>query len=246
MRFLKAVILDDEPDAVSLLQLQLTKYCPQINNITAFTNPQKALLEIKSLKPDLLLIDIEMPLMNGFEVLQALIPFDFPVIFITAYNQYAVKAFKFNALDYLVKPIDTNDLIEAVIRAEKKQTPTTTQLSLLQKQMRGEPVNKIAIPTQNGISFIDLNEIIYAEASDNYSKLILNDGKIFIVSKTLKDLQEVLEESHFLRIHRQYIINLNHVKHFNRTESLLTMVNKAELSIARNQKERLIEMYKRL
>ncbi len=113
--------------------------------------------------------------------------------------------------------------------------------------MRGEPATKIAIPgQQGGISFIDLNDIIYSEASNNYSKLILTNGNRFIISKTLKDVQEVLEEEHFLRVHRQYIINLNHVKQFNRNEGVITMDNGDHLPIARNQKERLIERYRSL
>jgi two-component system, LytTR family, response regulator len=244
MKSLKVVIIDDEVDAVSLLQLQLAKHCPQINTTSTYTNPLIALQDIKQLAPDVLFLDIEMPLMNGFEVLQKLMPFRFAVIFITAYNQYAIKAFKFNALDYLVKPIDTNELIEAVERAQKSQTLTNGQLSALQKQIQGEPIKKIAISSHTGVSFIDLNEIVYAESDSNYSTLVLINGKRFVISKTLKDLQELLEESHFLRIHRQYIINLNHVHHLDRTKSILTMVNKAELIVARNQKDKLIEMYK--
>ena len=240
---LRTIIIDDEPDSVKLLQLQLAQSCPQVEVITAYNSSVKATNEIESLQPDLLFLDIEMPVINGFELLNKLSHLSFSVIFITAYNQYALKAFRFNALDYLVKPIDTNDLLEAVAKAEKKIKPTSTQLSLLQRQMRGELATKIAIAGQNGVSFIELNEIVFAEASNNYSKLILADKRVFILSKTLKDVQEVLEESHFLRVHRQYIINLNHVKQFNRNESILIMDNGEHLPIARNQKERLVEKY---
>lgn len=240
---LRTIIIDDEPDSLKLLQLQLAQSCPQVEVITAYTSSIKAANEIESLQPDLLFLDIEMPVIDGFELLNKISHLSFSVIFITAYNQYALKAFRFNALDYLVKPIDTTDLLEAVAKAEKKIKPNSTQLSLLQRQMRGEIATKIAIAGQNGVSFIELNEIVFAEASNNYSKLILTDKRIFILSKTLKDVQEVLEESHFLRVHRQYIINLNHVKQFNRNESILTMDNGEHLPIARNQKERLIEKY---
>ncbi len=240
---LKTLIIDDEPDAVHLLQLQLAQNCPQVEVIATFTSSVKAVNEIENLQFDLLFLDIEMPVINGFELLQKILHLHFSVIFITAYNQYALKAFRFNALDYLVKPIDTSDLLEAVAKAEKKIKPTTTQLSLLQRQMRGEIATKIAIPGQNGVSFIELNEIVFVEASNNYSKLILTDKRIFTISKTLKDVQDVLEESHFLRVHRQYIINLNHVKQFNRNESLLTMDNGEQLPIARSQKEKLNERY---
>ena len=147
-------------------------------------------------------------------------------------------------MDYLVKPIDTNELLEAVAKAENRIKPTSSQLTMLQKQLRGEPVTKIAIPGQHGVTFIDLNEIVYSEASNNYSKLILSDGRHFLISKTLKDVQEVLEEEHFLRVHRQYIINLNHVKQFNRNEGVLTMTNGENIPVARNQKERLVEKYR--
>ena len=240
---LKTIIIDDEVDSTRLLQLQLAQNCPQVEVVAMYNSSVKAVSEIEILKPDLLFLDIEMPVMNGFELLEKILHLDFSVVFITAYNQYAIKAFRFNALDYLVKPIDTNDLIEAVAKAEKKLKPTSTQLSLLQRQMRGEIATKIAIPGQNGVSFIELNEIIYVEASNNYSKLVMADKRIFTVSKTLKDVQDVLEESHFLRVHRQYVINLNHVKQFNRNESILIMDNGEHLPIARNQKEKLIEKY---
>ena len=229
------------------LQLQLAQHCPEIEIAGTFTSSVKALSVIEKLEPDLVFLDIEMPVMNGFELLEKILHLPFSVIFITAYNHYALKAFRFNAVDYLVKPVDANDLVEAVAKAAKRVKPTATQLSLLQKQLRGEPATRIAIPgQQGGISFIDLNDIIYSEASNNYSKIILTDGNRFLISKTLKDVQEVLEEEHFLRVHRQYIINLNHVKQFNRNEGVLTMDNGDYIPIARNQKERLIERYRSL
>jgi len=244
MTTLRTLIVDDEPDAVNLLRLQLQQHCPQVQVVGGFTDSTRALEEIEILQPDLLFLDVEMPVMNGFELLEKLAPIQFSIVFVTAYNQFALKAFKFNALDFLVKPVDTQELMEAVDKAERQHKPTATQLSQLQKQLRGEPVTRIAIPAQNGVSFIDLNDIVYAEASNNYSKLFLKDGNQFLVSKTLKDVQEVLEEEHFLRVHRQYIINLNHVKQLNRNEGILTMVNGDRLPIARNQKERLIERYR--
>jgi two-component system LytT family response regulator len=244
---LKTIIVDDEPDSIKLLSLQLSQHCPEVVIAGMYTSSVKALPAIEKIQPDLLILDIEMPIMNGFELLEKILHLPLGIIFITAYNEYALKAFRFNAVDYLVKPVDAEDLIEAITKASKRIKPTATQLSLMQKQMRGEPATKIAIPgQQGGVSFIDLNEIVYSEASNNYSKLILTDGKQFLISKTLKDVQEVLEEEHFLRVHRQYIINLNHVKHFNRNEGILTMDNGDHIPIARNQKERLTERYRSL
>lgn len=241
---LRTIIIDDEPDSVRLLQLQLAENCPNTEVIATFTSSAKALAEIELLNPDLLFLDIEMPVINGFELLEKILHLDFSIVFVTAYNQYALKAFRFNALDYLVKPVDTEELIEAISKAQKSIKPTSAQLDMLQKQLRGQPVTKIAIAGQTGVSFIDLSNIIYSEASNNYSKLILSDGSTFLVSKTLKDVQEVLEEETFLRVHRQYIINLNHVKQLNRNEGILTMTNGDHIPIARNQKEKLIEKYK--
>lgn len=241
---LRTIIIDDEPDSVNLLRLQLAQYCPQMEVVGSFTSSVKALQQVETLQPDLLFLDIEMPVMNGFELLEKILHLNFSVVFVTAYNQFALKAFRFNALDFLVKPIDTKELTEAVAKAEKQSKPTASQLTMLQKQLRGEPITKIAIPGQHGVSFIDLNDIIFSEASNNYSKLVLTDGRTFLISKTLKDVQEVLEEAHFLRVHRQYIINLNHVKQFNRNEGILTMTNGENIPVARNQKERLVEKYR--
>jgi two-component system LytT family response regulator len=245
VKTIKTIIVDDEPDSVQLLQLQLTQYCPEIEICGTYTSSVKALDAIEKIQPDLLFLDIEMPVMNGFELLEKTLHIPLSVIFVTAYNQYALKAFRFNAVDYLVKPVDGDDLIEAVAKAIKRAKPDTTQLSQMQKQMRGEPATRIAIPgQQGGISFIDLNDIIYSEASNNYTRIIMKDGNRFLISKTLKDVQEVLEEEHFLRVHRQYIVNLNHVTHFNRNEGILTMDNDDFIPIARNQKEKLIERYR--
>jgi two-component system LytT family response regulator len=240
---LPTVIVDDEPDSVKLLQIELEKHCPQVDIIGIYTDPKKAVQDIEKLAPQLLFLDIEMPILNGFELLERILHINFSVVFVTAYNQFALKAFKFNALDYLVKPFDTPELIAAVAKAQKQSKPSATELSLIKRQLQGEPISKIAIPGNNGIFFIDFNEIIYVEASNNYSKVLLSDGRQFTISKTLKDVQEVLEERHFLRVHRQYIINLNCLKQFNRNESILTMDNGDAIPIARNQKERLSEKF---
>lgn len=241
---IKAVIVDDEPDSVSLLKLQLLEHCPHVEVVGSYTSSVKALQDIEQLNPDLLFLDVEMPVMNGFELLEKVLHLHFSVVFITAYNQFALKAFRFNALDFLVKPVEINDLTEAVSKAESRISPSSSQLSMLQKQLRGEPITKIAVQGHHGVTFIDLNDIVLVEASNNYSKLVLKDKNVFIISKTLKDVQEVLEEDHFLRVHRQYIINLNQVKQFNRNEGILTMITGETLPVARNQKERLVEKYR--
>lgn len=243
MNLLKAIIVDDEPDSIALLQLQLQKHCKQTMVVGTYDSSVLALPAIKMLQPDILFLDIEMPELNGFQLLEKLVPLRFNIIFVTAYNEYAIKAFRYNALDYLVKPVLATNLIDAVEKAVQHVKPSDMQINLLQRQMNGEAINKIAVSTQSGISFISLANIVYAEASGNYSVLIMDDGSQFVITKTLKDVQDLLEERHFFRIHRQFIINLNKVKHFDRIDFVLTMDNKAELPVARVQKEKLMAKF---
>lgn len=243
MKTLNIVIIDDEEDSISLLRIQLKRHCEQVGAIHSFSNPIRALAEIESLSPDLVFLDIEMPELNGFQLLEKLMPVTFKVVFTTAYNEFAIKAFRFSALDYLVKPIDVNDLIEAVNKAAVKLNPSDEQLNHFQRQMNSERVNKIAVSSLSGVVFINLDDILYIEASSNYSILVLLDGEKVIVSKTLKDVQEILENRNFFRIHRQYIINLNKVKFFNKNDCLLTLENNKQLQVARIQKDKLIEKF---
>jgi len=244
MTKLRTILVDDEPDCVNLLKFELQQHCPQIEIVGTFSSSTKALNEIDLLYPDLVFLDIEMPVMNGFELLEKLMPINFNIIFVTAYNQFAIKAFRFSALDYLVKPFDINDLVEAVAKAEKQQQPSTTQLEKLQREIKGAAITKIAIPGQNGVTFIEINDIVFAEASSNYTKLVLLNKQQHIISKTLKDVQDVLEQQHFLRIHRQYIINLNHVKQFFRGDNMYVVMDNGEnIPVARSQKDKLVERY---
>ncbi len=244
MKKLRTILIDDEPDCTSLLKFELIHNCPQVEVVAVFNSSTKALEEIELLEPDLIFLDIEMPLMNGFELLEKLMPINFNIVFVTAYNQFALRAFKFNALDYLVKPFDVTELVAAVNKIEKNNLPSQVQLESLQKELKGAAISKIAIPGQNGVSFIEVNEIEYAESSSNYTKLVLINKQTHLLSKTLKDVQDVLEDLHFLRVHRQYIINLNHVKQFYRGENMyLVMTNGENIPVARSQKDKLVEKY---
>lgn len=243
---IKTILLDDEPDAIKLLQLQIDKNCPNVEIIGTYTNPKLAIQSIKKTPPDLLLIDVEMPNLNGFDVLEKLMPIDFSIIFVTAFNQYAIRAFKYNAIDYLVKPIDISELQNAIEKASQRTRISEMELKLVKQHRLEKTIDKIAVSTQNGIHFIDLKDIIMAESKNNYSVLTLSNKSSFTISKTLKELQEILEESHFLRIHRQYIINLNELLHFNKTDCLLTLKNNINVPVARNKKDTLIEMYRNI
>ncbi|MCO5949878.1 LytR/AlgR family response regulator transcription factor [Mucilaginibacter flavidus] len=244
---LKAIIIDDEPDCVKLLALQLKMYCPQIQVVAECTDSQEGLLKITALLPDLVFLDIEMPVMNGFQLLEKIGQINFSLVFVTAYDQFAVKAFRFSALDYLLKPIDGKDLKTAVEKAEQRKWPDKQQLSLLKQQLQGGEKafpDKIALPFQNGVTFVEIKNVIYCESDNNYTRFTMLGGQQHTVAKTLGDIQEVLEERNFLRVHRQYLVNLDHIKKYVRGEgNYLTLSNDKNIPVARNQKERLIEKF---
>lgn len=244
---LKAIIIDDEPDCVKLLALQLKMYCPLVQVEAACTSSEEGLIKIRELKPDIVFLDIEMPMMNGFELLEKIENIQFSLVFVTAYDKFAVKAFRFSALDYLLKPIDGKDLKAAVEKATQRHWPQTQQVSLLKQQLHGGSKSlpdKIALPYQNGVTFAEIKLVIYCESENNYTRIHTTDGNQYMVAKTLGDIQEVLEERNFLRIHRQYLINLDHIKKYVRGEgNYVIMSNNQSIPVARNQKEKLIEKF---
>ena len=244
---LKAIIVDDEPDCVKLLALQLKLYCPDVKVIAECTSSEDALHEIKMHKPNIVFLDIEMPVMNGFQLLEQLGTINFSLVFVTAYDQFAVKAFRYSALDYLLKPIDAKDLQAATQKAALQQWPDKQQLSLLKNQVNGaERVvpDRIALPFQNGVAFAEIRSILYCQSENNYSRFFTVDGRQHVVARTLGDVQEILEERNFLRVHRQYLVNLDHIVKYVRGEgNFLVLTNGQQVPVARAQKERLIERF---
>jgi two-component system LytT family response regulator len=242
---LKAIIIDDEPDCVALMALQLEQHCPQVQILLQTTKPEEGLQAIQKLEPDVVFLDVEMPRMNGFSLLEQLEDISFCLIFVTAYNEFALRAFRFSALDYLLKPLNITHLCEAVRKAEKRQRIDHRQLDMLRYQLKeGQYPSKIAVPFQNGVVFVELKELVYCEADSNYTKLILTSGKSYLLSKTLREVQEVLEGRNFLRVHRQYLINLDHIKMYHKGDgSYLVMTGDVSVPVARNQKDRLVQKF---
>jgi two-component system LytT family response regulator len=242
---LRAILIDDEPDCVELLALQLAQHCPGVEVIAQLTSPEKGLEAIRSLRPDVVFLDVEMPRMNGFALLEQLEEVDFSLIFVTAYNEFALKAFRFSALDYLLKPLNVAQLQEAVRKAGKRQRIDQRQLDLLRLQFKeGQHPSKIAVPFQNRVVFVELRELVYCEADSNYTRLNLENGKSYLLSKTLREVQEVLEERNFLRVHRQYLINLDHIKLYHKGDgSYLVMTGEVSIPVAKNQKDRLVQKF---
>jgi two-component system, LytTR family, response regulator len=210
---LKAILVDDEESSLSSLKEKIYRHCPQIEIIAACDTAQKAISSIDSLQPDLVFLDIEMPVMNGFLMLQQIHFKNFELIFTTAYDHYAIRAIRFSALDYLVKPIEIEELKSAVNRAEEKKASNTAehQLELLLENLTPQKNihRRIAIPSSYGLQFITLNAIIYLEASANYTHIFMVDGKKYTASRTMKEFEDILPQETFLRIHHSYIINKN-------------------------------------
>ena len=244
---LRAIIIDDEPNAVGLLSLRLGQHCPHIDVVASCTNSQKGVDAILEHRPDVVFLDIEMPQMNGFDVLQAVADVPFSLVFVTAYDRFALKAFRYSAVDYLLKPIDTQELIQAVQRVEKSRKTAPEQIDHLKVQLTSPAKllpERIALPYQNGVTFVNLRDILYCESDDNYTKFYLADGQPYLATKSLRDIQDLLEERDFLRIHRQYLINLSHIKKFVKGEgNYVVMTNGQSIPVSRTQKDRLMERF---
>jgi two-component system, LytTR family, response regulator len=244
---MKAIIIDDEPNAVELLEFRLRQHCPNIEVVAACTSSVKGVAAIRQYGPDLVFLDIEMPQLNGFQVLEAVEDIAFALVFVTAYDKFALKAFSYSAIDYLLKPVETQELIRAVARAEKQQHILKEQVQLLKQQLMhsSKPMSdKIALPYQNGVTFAKLTDVIYCEADDSYTKFFLTDGQHYLITKSLKEIQDLLEDRGFMRIHRQFIINLDHIKKFYKGEgSYIIMSNNVSIPVSRLQKDRLMDQF---
>ncbi len=247
---IRAILIDDEPYCTAGLEIELKENCPQVDIIAICNSAKEGLKKIKELSPDVVFLDIEMPWMNGFELLELLSPIEFGVIFITAYDQFAVQAFRISAIDYLMKPIDKNMLIDAVGRIKKSTNEKTIhglKLSQLLKNIKN-PIQanpKISLPRIDGIDLVAINSIIYCKADSSYTEFYLIDGTKKMVCKVLKEIEFQLEPFEFLRIHQSYIVNMDHVVSFHRSDGgFVEMINGDKVSISRSKKRMLIERLK--
>jgi len=245
---INTIIVDDEQHCIDTLSMQLKEYCPDINVIQTCRSGKAALEAIELLKPDLIFTDIEMPLMNGFQMLEKINEINFSVIFTTSFDQYAIKAIKFSALDYLLKPIDHKELIASVHKVKQQVSrPPAAQFDLLFKRFQHGPnsFNKIAIPTSHGFELIAVSEIVYCEADDNYTHLFLKDKKKLTATRTFKEVEEQLAEfSHFERVHHSFIVNLNEVSRYVRGEGgYLVMSDGSVVNVSRSRKDGLLKRF---
>ena len=240
-----ATIVDDEPYSCESLVTLLERYCPEVKVLDICYSAASALKSINEQKPQLLFLDIEMPHMNGFEMLEKLPDIDFELIFTTSYDQYAIKAIRFSALDYLLKPIDQDDLRKAVQKVINNRNHDSEQQIKILLQKINHPaiaVNKIAIPTMEGLQMIFVESIISCAADRNYTVIMLKNGQKIIASRTLKELEEMLEDYSFTRVHHSYLVNLNEVDKYIKGEGgYLLMSNGTNIDVSRSRKEFLLK-----
>lgn len=244
---LKAILIDDEESNTSSLNEKLLAYCPDVQVIAFCQNAAEGIAAIDSLHPDLVFLDIEMPVMNGFNMLQQLEYKNFELIFTTAYDHYAIKAIRYSALDYLVKPIEIAELKDAVNRAagKRNQALPNPQIELLVEQLAGRKntLSRIAIPTAEGLQFLKVDDIIYLEANVNYTHIFTTGGRQkYVVSKTLKDFEDMLPAETFLRIHNSYVINKNYAEKYIRGEGgQVVLTNGTVLDVAKRKKHEFLK-----
>ena len=245
---IKAILIDDEVNCLDTLNMLLSDHCPDVQVIEQCVLAKKGLEAIEKLKPDLVFLDIEMPVMNGFELLEQLSNISFPIIFTTSYDQYAIKAIRFSALDYLLKPIDPKELISAVQKVqEERHLPMAEQFQILLNQIQGKGggFSKIAVPTAEGFELIYAEQIICCEANDNYTHFFLKNKNKIIACRTLKEIEEQLQGfPFFVRVHNSYLVNLNEVTRYVRGEGgYLVMSDDTTVNVSRSRKEALLKHF---
>lgn len=236
---IRALIIDDESKARNLLKVTMERIFPGQFLLETADDSEDGLLKIHYFKPDLLFLDIEMPMMNGFDFLAAIPEIDCKVIFTTAHDQYAIRAIRYNALDYLLKPINPVELKEAVERYQSQRGRKDTYSRQIENFFEHKERN-LAITTYDGVVFLEVDTIIRCEADLNYTRFVLTDNKTFVSSKTLKEYEDLLTvHNNFLRIHRSHLVNLDYVLKF-KSEGLLVLKDSSSVPISRRRKEEVV------
>ncbi len=247
---IRAIIIDDEEDARESLRLTLEAYCSEVEIISSCDSGEKGLMAIRKFQPELVFLDVQMPHMSGFQLLEQLDVINFKVIFVTAYDQYAIKAIKYSALDYLVKPVDADELEKAIKRLKRQQNKSYNnhyEEMIANLVKHPATVQKLAVPTSDRIHFLDLNDIIYFEANGNYTLLHLKGKLTILASKTLKEFETLLEEDHFCRVHHAALINLNYVQEYIRGEGgYVLLIEGHHVDVSRRKKEVFLKRISRI
>ena len=236
---MRTVIIDDTRINREALLKLIENNLPQLEVVGQASSLETGILEVKDKKPELLILDIELGDGNGFQLLDALEDVDFNVIFVTAFDQYAIQAFKVNAVDYLLKPVNTEELINAVSKVAKKVIDPIKirEISSLMNQNN----EVLSVSTQKGFETLEISNLVRCEADGKYTHCIRLNGKSFISSKNLKEFERLLSDKNFARVHHSHLINLNLIKSFNRYDSIVTMANQEDVPISQRKKRSFID-----
>jgi two-component system LytT family response regulator len=250
MHKIQAILVDDEPRGLTSLKKKLELYCQQVEVLATCTGAEEAQDAILRLRPQLIFLDIAMPGQSGFDLLERLPEIDFEIIFVTAHHHHMLQAFHFSAVDYLLKPVDHELLIEAVHRAAKKVTEKidTRNIKTLLHNIRyggHTPHIKLCIPSLKGFQIVEIRDILYCAAEGSYTSIVFPDRMAILSSKVLHEYESLLSDCRFLRIHKSYLVNLDHIKEYVRGEGgSVIMRNGDELEVSRRKKEPLVSWLK--
>lgn len=246
---ISAVIIEDEPKASASLELLLKMYCPSVAVVGFATSVDFGVKTIREQKPDLIFLDIKLQDGSGFDILKQFNDFPFRIIFTTAFEEFAVKAFKLSALDYLLKPIDPEELQTAVHKAEhflSLENSTFQVKSFLENFNSGEQTKTLVLKTTDNIYLVKTGDILYCESDKNYTRFFLKDNQKILVSRTLKEFEQILEEYNFLRIHQSFLINLVFLKQYNKKENLVFLSDNTKLPVSVRKRETLFSVFEKL
>lgn len=248
---LRAILIDDEKNCTEVLKLQLETYCPEVEIVQIENHPELGVAAIRNEKPDIVFLDVEMPTLNGFGVLEKTRDIPFEVVFTTAHQDYAIQAIRYSAVDYLVKPVQADELIAAVHRLKEKRPieQVQKQLDLLLHQMQkpNQSLEKVALSTSDGMEIVNVGEILYCEAQSNYTMFHFQNQSKILVSKPLKKMEELLKMHPFYRVHQSYLVNLAHVQKYVRSDGgYLVLPGKIPISVANSRKEGLVRKLQNL
>jgi two-component system LytT family response regulator len=246
---MRVIIVDDEITSSQVLEELIKHYLPQLTVVAVCNKPVDAISKLSTLHPDIVFMDIELPGMSGFEILEKINNINFEVIFTTAHIQYGIKAIQFSAIDYLLKPINVEELKQAVVRVQdyRELSNPLEKIKNLFENVRllnnNDPFNKIAFPTSDGLKFIYLDQIIRCMASNNYTHIYLTNHEKLLISKSLKDVENILPSNNFCRIHNSHLVNLKYIRKLIKGDTnTLVMNDDTELEVSRRKKEELVKI----
>jgi two-component system, LytTR family, response regulator len=240
---MKAILVDDEPDGIRTLKKMLETHCPNVSIVATCSNAIAAKQQLEALRPDVIFLDIQMPGKSGLELLMELPPKNYEVVFVTAHNEYMLQALQYSAADYLLKPVDEDRLTEAVARVEKRlendKKEDLTEALLHNLSKTGNPAQmRLCLPTLKGFIVLKLEDIIYCEAERSYTIFHLEGKKTVTVSRPLIDYDNLLKDTSFLRIHKSFLVNLHHVKEYQKGEGgLIILSDNTEIEVSRRKKD---------